>query len=857
MRHTAIYLFTVILLLFAASDARGQAGPPLGDDFIFFVNGTNTLVPTFDGNIIDDPSDPSNKIIEYVYVPNSWSFYAFRFPADVGVDMSQNRADGDVMHARIWVDPENAGKPNVQILMEDKASWDGMESSEEDLPFRLAWRIPEDMRDGQWHEISVPLPPPTYTELEDAKTAMELDGLDSLWKYVGAWSGRGEAFSSGVLDELGPNTTHNPQLWREFEWTNVQNIGIHFDNNQGGGTIFLDDVYIGAENLDLSVANDPVGVATGVSVTATADSNMISWTPVDGADGYNVYFSGNDITDIKASGVNLVARATGGTSSVYHKIEVPLASLSPLTLHYAVTTLSGFGVENTDISMSKGEVENENLPVQAHIAELTEDEVNHLTDQLFGDMFDNVVEDGFPDGYMPFELNEARSKPGDGGRITPDEDLSGKLWAGYGADPPELYLYVEVTDDEITLQAAGGNPNDGWQHDSIEFGWGNYDVRDIDGGGIFTGSPHQDMMRGSFADYQFRLMGQGDGTKAGTAGVVFVGWSINAVPQGGGAIYDQLTDASGQVTGYKLLSVIPLDQIQNTDQMDAITPLPTGSDVSYFPFNFVLNDGDGGNRDNQIQWSIKGNAGGLWYRTPAQWPAVALAGREAQGGMMRAEIELSEMAAGAAITTLSVDEAGSQTYYVKLTSEPTADVMVAITGQDGTDLTLDNDGDASTDFSGLTFTMQNWDTAQAVMMTAAIDGDGDDDMVTLVHTASSTDMDYDGKTMNLEVTVTDVTQTSLEDANELPKEIALDQNYPNPFNPSTSIQFALPESETVTLRVFDTLGRPVATLLNQKPHTAGMHTVSFEGSGLASGVYIYRLEVGASVVMTRYMQLIK
>ena len=61
MRHTAIYLFTVPLLLFAATDARGQAGPPLGDDFIFFVNGTNTLVPSFDGNIIDDPADPTNS----------------------------------------------------------------------------------------------------------------------------------------------------------------------------------------------------------------------------------------------------------------------------------------------------------------------------------------------------------------------------------------------------------------------------------------------------------------------------------------------------------------------------------------------------------------------------------------------------------------------------------------------------------------------------------------------------------------------------------------------------------------------------------------------------------------------------
>ena len=849
MKHTAIYLLTVILLFFAATDTRGQAGPPLGDDFIFFVNGTNTMVPSFDGTVVEDPADPTNMVVQYAY--GGWSFQAFRFPAEVGVDMSQNRADGDVLHARIWVDPANTA-PNIQFMFEDKTDGSGERDGSADLPFRLAWRIPESMRDGQWHEVSIPLPPATYTELEDAKTASTLDGLDSLWKYVGAWSTGN--FGVGTGDELGPNSMDEfAHLWKEFEWTNVQNIGIFFDTDMGGGNIYVDDLYIGAENLDLSVANDPVGAVMGVSVVATADSNMISWMPVDGADGYNVYSSINQITNLQDPGVSLAARVSGDVTSAYHRMEVPHASLGPLTLYYAVTTMSGFGVENTDVSMSTGEVTNENLPVQAHIAELTEAEADHLADLVFGDVFDNVVEDGFPDGYMPFELNRARSTPGDGGQLTPDEDLSGKLWAGYSADPPELYLYVEVTDDEITLQAEGGNPADGWQHDSIEFGWGNYDVRDVGGGGIFTGSPHQDMMRGDFADYQFRLLGQGDGTKAGTNAVVFVGYSIDATPQGAGAIYDQLADGSG----YKLLSVIPLDQIQNVDQMDAIVSLPTGSDIGFYPFNFVLNDGDGGNRDNQIQWSIKGNADGQWWNTPAQWHAVVLAGREAQGGMMRANIELSEMAAGSVITTLFVDEAGSQTYYVKLTSEPSADVTVAITGQAGTDLTLDNDGDASTDFSGLTFTAQNWNAAQAVTMMAAIDGDGDDDMVTLMHTASSSDMEYDGKSAALEVTVIDVTQTNLEDANELPKEIALDQNYPNPFNPSTSIQFALPESEIVTLRVYDTLGRPVATLLNQKPHTAGIHTVRFDGAGLASGVYLYRLEVGASVLMTRYMQLVK
>ena len=595
----------------------------------------------------------------------------------------------------------------------------------------------------------------------------------------------------------------------------------------------------------------------GVSAMATADSNTVSWMSVDGASSYKIYFSLEEITDIGAAGVGVVAQVGADVTSAAHRFELPHSSLGPLTLHYAVTTLSDSGVENDDISMSKASVANENLAVQPHVAELTMDEVEHLNDLLFDDSFENVA-DGFPEGYMPFELNMAHSKPGDGGQLSEDEDLSGKLWAGYSADPPELYLYVEVTDDETSLQASGGPPGEGWQYDSIEFGWGNYDVREVAGGGIFTGSPHADMERGEFPNYQFRIAGQGDGTKAGTEAYAFVGCNnqcIDAVPQGAGAIYDELMDANGGVVGYKILSLFPMDQIQS--EGDAVTPLPTGDEISYFPFNFVLNDGDGGNRDNQIQWSTKANADGQWWNTPAQWPAVALVGREAQDNMMMAGIGLFAMADGSAITDLSVDEASTQTYYVKLNSQPTADVTVAITGQEGTDLTLDNDGDASTAFMGLTFTMDNWNTAQAVMVMAAIDGDGDDDSVTLTHTATSDDAAYDGMSQAIVVTVNDVTQTNVEGADELPKEIALEQNYPNPFNPSTVIEFALPASETVTLRVFDSMGRTVATLLNQRLHTAGIHTVQFNASGLASGVYLYRLETESSVLMTRRMLLVK
>jgi len=99
-----------------------------------------------------------------------------------------------------------------------------------------------------------------------------------------------------------------------------------------------------------------------------------------------------------------------------------------------------------------------------------------------------------------------------------------------------------------------------------------------------------------------------------------------------------------------------------------------------------------------------------------------------------------------------------------------------------------------------------------------------------------------------------VTNTDTENS-ELPEGFALHQNYPNPFNPTTSISFDVPSTANITLRVFDMLGREVATLVNDQMQ-AGSHSVSFDASQLTSGVYMYRLSNGVDT-QTRTMLLMK
>ena len=96
---------------------------------------------------------------------------------------------------------------------------------------------------------------------------------------------------------------------------------------------------------------------------------------------------------------------------------------------------------------------------------------------------------------------------------------------------------------------------------------------------------------------------------------------------------------------------------------------------------------------------------------------------------------------------------------------------------------------------------------------------------------------------------------SNESVSQVPELFYLAQNYPNPFNPSTQISFDIPKASSVTLEVFDMLGRKISILINEQ-RGAGNYTVNFEASSLSSGMYMYRIKAG-DFVKIKKMTLIK
>lgn len=123
-------------------------------------------------------------------------------------------------------------------------------------------------------------------------------------------------------------------------------------------------------------------------------------------------------------------------------------------------------------------------------------------------------------------------------------------------------------------------------------------------------------------------------------------------------------------------------------------------------------------------------------------------------------------------------------------------------------------------------------------------------------TVTGTDS-YDGSRISTSFTVsTQCSETSVpESENEPPPSFSLKQNYPNPFNPSTTIEFALPQSQFVKLSVYNMLGEEIERLVENVLH-AGRYKIEWNAKGFNSGIYFYRLQTG-NFIETKKLILLK
>ncbi|MBN1638250.1 MAG: T9SS type A sorting domain-containing protein [Ignavibacteriales bacterium] len=94
-----------------------------------------------------------------------------------------------------------------------------------------------------------------------------------------------------------------------------------------------------------------------------------------------------------------------------------------------------------------------------------------------------------------------------------------------------------------------------------------------------------------------------------------------------------------------------------------------------------------------------------------------------------------------------------------------------------------------------------------------------------------------------------------EQGNNIPNKFRLEQNYPNPFNPTTTIKYSVPENSMVKIKVYDVIGKEVATLVNEEK-SVGNYSVEFDAANLTSGIYFYKL-ITENYIETKKMILIK
>lgn len=617
-------LFCALLLTTSALQAQNK--PVITDSYIFFIDGANVLIPSLEGATANDPLDPTSSNKVFAVKAGNWAESGFIWPEGgrdtSGIDMSavigENYGESDTLYVRFLSDSSNVGKP-VSLSMFDSRT--GLQYGTDDLPFRLLWQIPDNMSNNAWHTMAIPLPPLTRASLDSAKVGKKLDGsaldveVDSLllaqWQMPGAWANGQGVFS-----------TEDPQ-YKNFDFEAVTKVGVFWDTNQNPGPVYFDYFSIGVPPSQL--VDTPPSAVSSVGVTNSGGENLVTWPALEGAGGYNVYFSETPITDITAAGVQFLgAFGPDSPREQKHSLIAPHPNLAAdFTSHYAVTAKSPFGAESTP---TQGSVTGALKVAENYGFEMT-------TDAL--DFFYTAIENGnmptgaevaayFPDTYTPFTIDQNRMYDAGGADlITGDDDLSAKLWLGFGATDKELVFYAEVQDEQLVPPPSNGTRDTGgaWNYDNYEVGIGNYSPESFIIGSTKVTIPSPAGSVGDDPDYQFRIgfFNNGDGP------FVHDSWTLN-----GEVPFSQTIIDTTQAGVYRMLTILNTTYltIESADTPNEEFDFPTGESVKTYPFNFAVNDADAsGSRESQATWGPRTN--GNWYNTPSQWEVIALVGKDA------------------------------------------------------------------------------------------------------------------------------------------------------------------------------------------------------------------------------------
>lgn len=839
-----LYLVAVatFVLFCLRAPALAQTAETFGDDFIYFVENTNVAVDAVtDGSVVADPLSPGSGNQVMRFANGNFTYPGFRRGAlDVGIDMTANAnitpGLGDTLFMRILSDPSNNGHdlwsvPNMAMRIEfqDKTNDVYPSSEDRDFPFRLGWVIPSWVHDGQWHDLAIPLPPTTVAALDSARVNKHVDGtplavpfdtLAARWYYGGAWTKMG--FGIGVPSTNTPDVFggNRPDLFREFEWSNVTQLGPIFDwvdAGSSGAPIYIDDLYIGGPGVDLGPAAAAPPVLGSISGSASGDTYTVTWPADDTVYGaYNVYYSPTPITDISAAGVQLleVVPSAANRNSASLRARAPHPTLAQnQTIYFAVTGSNYFGLANTSVGSNTTSVTS-TVTSKPFIFELSTAEANAILADLNAS---RVTAGNFPNGFARFALNEARSvvntssQPFTGSQ---DSDISLELLIGFEQSSNTYYVYSEVTDDQLSFENEGASGASGWQMDSIMLNWGLYEPSSV-----LAGSTHGPVFPGDLAargaepDYQIRFTPYGTPSALDTptgAGVVYETFSGVGTVSDAQMITAIHSDENGVPIGWKMLSSLPMTPIQ-TAGSDNDFGLPTGNAIKLASMNISISDNDEVNsrtRSHDLAWSNKASDDGSWWNSPTQWEVVAFAGAESTLPVDLTHFDVFGQGDTAVLrweTAQETNNSGFEVEYRSHASEaPGRFVALGFVEGQGTTLAPHQYTYTSPELPPGTYTFR------------------------------LRQVDYDGQfAYSQEATLT----------LDLEHVYQLTAPYPNPMNAGGSEStLTVATSQQASVRIYDMLGREVALLFAGQLAGNQPHRITLALDNLASGLYVLRAE---------------